>query len=40
MAGEVELKASAIWTVRDGRVSRAEFFVERAEALKAAGLTE
>jgi ketosteroid isomerase-like protein len=39
-AGEVELKASAVWTVRDGKVSRAEFFTERADALRAAGLAE
>jgi ketosteroid isomerase-like protein len=38
MTGEVELLASAVWTVRDGRVARAEFFTERADARRAAGL--
>lgn len=33
LASEVELKGSAIWTVRDGRIARAEFFTERADAL-------
>jgi ketosteroid isomerase-like protein len=35
---EVELKASAVWTVREGRVARAEFFTDRADAERAAGL--
>jgi ketosteroid isomerase-like protein len=38
MASEVELLASAVWTVRDERVARAEFFTDRAAAYAAAGL--
>jgi len=37
---EVELKASAVWTVREGRVARAEFFALRADAVRAAGREE
>lgn len=40
-APEVELKSAAVWTVRDGRIVRAEFYVGgRDEAFKAAGLEE
>jgi ketosteroid isomerase-like protein len=39
MTDEIELLASAVWTVRDGRVARAEFFTSRADAFRAAGLT-
>ena len=39
MTDEVELLASAVWTVRDGRISRAEFFTSRADAYRAAGLS-
>ena len=35
---EVKLDGSALWTVRDGKIARAEFFALRSEALKAAGL--
>ena len=35
---EVELKGGSIWTVRDGRVARTEFFSIRRDALRAAGL--
>jgi ketosteroid isomerase-like protein len=35
---EVELKGSAVWTVREGRVARAEFFTERTDAERVAGL--
>ena len=38
MDDEVELKGSAVWTVRDGRVARAEFFTDRSEALDAVEL--
>jgi ketosteroid isomerase-like protein len=38
MTEEVELTASAVWTVREGRVARAEFFTHRADAYAAAGL--
>ena len=37
---EVELKGSAVWTVREGRVARAEFFTDRAEAERVAGLCD
>jgi ketosteroid isomerase-like protein len=36
MSDEVELLASAVWTVRDARISRAEFFTSRADAYRAA----
>lgn len=40
-AQEVALKSAVVWTVRDGRIVRAEFYAGgRAEALKAAGLAE
>lgn len=35
--GEVKIASANIWTVRDGKIARAEFFTSRAEALKAAG---
>jgi ketosteroid isomerase-like protein len=38
MASEIEMQAAALWTVRDGKVARAEFFPDRAEAYEAAGL--
>lgn len=38
-APEVALKSAAVWTVRDGRIVRAEFYTGgRDEALKAVGL--
>jgi ketosteroid isomerase-like protein len=37
---EVEAVGGAIWTVRDGKVSRIEFFPDRAQALEAAGLEQ
>ena len=37
---EVEGRESALWTLRDGRVSRYAWFHEPAEALEAAGLRE
>lgn len=37
---EVELTAAAVWTVRDGKITRAEFYPTRNEALKAVGLRE
>jgi ketosteroid isomerase-like protein len=38
---EVALKGAAVWTVRDGRVVRAEFYAGgRAEAMAAIGLSE
>ncbi len=37
---EVENAAAALWTVRDGKIARADFYADRAEALKAVGLAE
>ena len=39
-APEVDLMAAAVWTVRDGRIVRAEFYADRAEGLASAGLAE
>jgi ketosteroid isomerase-like protein len=40
-APEVALKSAAVWTVRDGRIVRGEFYTGgRDEALKAVGLAE
>jgi ketosteroid isomerase-like protein len=36
---EIEQIDAAIWTVRDGRIVRAEFYTVREEALRDAGLT-
>jgi ketosteroid isomerase-like protein len=35
---EVELIGASIWTVREGKIARVEFYANRAEALTAAGL--
>jgi ketosteroid isomerase-like protein len=40
MDEEVELIGAAIWTIREGKVARCDAYVDRAEALKAAGLSE
>jgi ketosteroid isomerase-like protein len=37
---EIRGETAAIWTIRDGRFARAEFFLSQGEALKAAGLEE
>ena len=37
---EVEMIAAAVWTLRDGKVARVEFYADRAAALKAVGLAE
>jgi SnoaL-like domain len=37
---EVVLNAAAVWTVRDGKIVRAEFHNDRTTALKAVGLEE
>jgi ketosteroid isomerase-like protein len=40
-APEVALKSAVVWTVRDGRIVRGEFYTGgRPEALEAVGLTE
>lgn len=35
---EVEVRGAPVWTLRDGKVIRAELFASRTEALKAVGL--
>jgi ketosteroid isomerase-like protein len=35
---EVENTSASIWTVRDGKIARVEFHIDRGEAFKAAGL--
>jgi ketosteroid isomerase-like protein len=37
---EVRLLGAAVWTVRNGKVMRAEFYGDRKAALEAAGLSE
>lgn len=37
---DVERPFTLVWTVRDGKVARVKWFLSRAEALQAAGLTE
>lgn len=37
---EVDFLGAPIWTVRDGKVARIEFYFNRAEGLAAAGLAE
>jgi len=37
---QVEVRESALWTLRDGRVSQYAWFHEPADALEAAGLSE
>jgi ketosteroid isomerase-like protein len=37
---EVELRGASVWTVRDGKVARVEFYTNRDQALEAAGLME
>jgi ketosteroid isomerase-like protein len=39
-APEVKSNNAAIWTIRDGKVVRAEFYADRARARKAVGLAE
>src|SRR5208283_648489 len=40
VAEEGKIDGSAVWTVSDGKIARAEFFALRSEAFKAAGLPE
>jgi ketosteroid isomerase-like protein len=35
---EIDQKAASLWTVRDGRVVRIRFYLDRDEALRDAGL--
>lgn len=35
---EVEYRPAGVWTIRDGRIVRVVWFVERADALEAAGI--
>jgi ketosteroid isomerase-like protein len=37
---EVAITSAAIWTLHEGKVARVDFYVDRAEALKAVGLEE
>jgi ketosteroid isomerase-like protein len=37
---EPESNDAAVWTVRDGKVARAEFYPDRDEALRAVGMEE
>jgi ketosteroid isomerase-like protein len=37
---EVSQAGAAVWTVRDGKVARAEFYADRAAGLRAAGLMD
>ena len=36
---DVEASAAAVWTVRDGKLKRVEFHLDREAALRAAGLS-
>ena len=36
---EVRIVGAALWTIRDDKISRAEFFADRNNALEAAGLS-
>ena len=38
MEAEVDFEGAPVWTVRDGKVARVEFYMKRAEGLAAAGL--
>jgi ketosteroid isomerase-like protein len=40
MSVEARVVAGAVWTVRDGRVARVAFYLNRSEALEAVGLSE
>ncbi len=37
---EVKVDGSAVWTVRDGKIARAEFFAHRVDAFRAAGVKQ
>jgi hypothetical protein len=37
---EIEFAPGNVWTVRDGKIARVEYYADRAEALKAVGLTD
>jgi len=39
-APEVKSRNAAIWTIRDGKVARAEFYADRARARKDVGLED
>jgi ketosteroid isomerase-like protein len=40
MAIEVSVMGAAVWTLRDGKIAKADFYVNRSDALEAAGLSE
>jgi ketosteroid isomerase-like protein len=37
---ETEMRLAQVWTFRDGRIAAMEMYADRAEALRAAGLSE
>jgi ketosteroid isomerase-like protein len=37
---EVSITTAAVWTIQDGKVARADYYADRAEALRVAGLEE
>ena len=39
-AAAVESESAAIWSVREGKIAKVRFYLERTEALTAAGLSE
>jgi ketosteroid isomerase-like protein len=39
-AAEVSVMGAAVWTVRDGKIARVAFYLNRSEALEAVGLSE
>jgi ketosteroid isomerase-like protein len=40
MKVEVSVKGASVWTVRDGKVARVAFYLDRAQAFEAVGLSE
>ena len=40
MAVEVRVAGAAVWTVRDGKIARVAFYLDRTEAFEAVGLSE
>jgi ketosteroid isomerase-like protein len=40
MDAEVGVVSAAVWTVRDGKIARVAFYVNRSEAIEAVGLAE
>jgi ketosteroid isomerase-like protein len=40
MTAEVEVVGASVWTLREGKITRAAFYPDRREALEAVGLSE